>query len=252
MTNDASQTSPTDLGDLSDALDGVDDLADAINSALQDADAALSKKRDKTEAKPSSAAPSEEVIEILDEPDLPSDVPDEAPATPAPNATSEPSAKPTAREAELYDRLLRTVAEFENYKKRVARDKEEAQRFAGEKAVLALLPILDNFERALTFREGAEVSPQALIDGVHLIHRQLKDMLGRLGVLGFDSIGKPFDPAKHQAVMLKPRADVPAGQVVEEFQRGYFLHDRLLRPAMVVVSQAAPDTNETPSETPAS
>lgn len=226
-----------DLGSLDETYEDADSLAQALNSALKDADEAIAKRRGEGEKKAA-----EEEVEILEEAldeepadglaELPGSEPEAAPQK-AEGAT------PSVREAELYDRLLRLAAEFENYKKRAAREREEYQRFALEKTILQLLPTLDNFERALSTNESAQATtPAALLDGVRMILRQLKDTLGRLGLRSFDSVNKPFDPAKHQAVLLRERADVAPGLVVEEYQRGYFLHERLIRPAMVVVSQS--------------
>lgn len=248
------KSSPADLTDLEtldETYNDADSLAQALNSALKDADEAIAKRRGDGEKKPSAAPAPAEEIEILE------DSLDEAPGdglaevedsqqAPA-SAPSAESASASQREAELYERLLRLAAEFENYKKRAVREREEFQRFALEKTILQLLPILDNFERALGTTDS---TPAALLDGVRMILRQLKDTLGKLGLRGFDSLSKPFDPAKHQAVLLRERADVAPGLVVEEYQRGYFLHERLIRPAMVVVSQSPAPKAQAESEAP--
>jgi molecular chaperone GrpE len=140
----------------------------------------------------------------------------------------------TQREAkDLFDRLTRISADFENYKKRQGREKDDAIKFGNEKAFKEFLPVLDNLQRALT--AGGDATG-AFVDGVRLVTKQFEDAMARLGVVGFDSVGEVFDPARHEAVSSRADATIPAQHVAEEYQRGYFLHDRLLRPALVVVS----------------
>jgi molecular chaperone GrpE len=137
---------------------------------------------------------------------------------------------------ELYDRLLRTMAEFDNYKKRVAKDKEDLTRYGNEKLVRELLPVIDNFERAL---EQAKNSPdqKALQEGVAMILRQLVTLLEKFGVKGFSSVGQPFDPNRHEAMTHQESAAHEENTVIAEFQKGYNLNDRLLRAAMVAVAK---------------
>jgi molecular chaperone GrpE len=137
---------------------------------------------------------------------------------------------------ELYDRLLRTMAEFDNYKKRVAKDKEDLIRYGNEKLMRELLPVIDNFERAL---EQAKISPdqKALQEGVEMILRQLVALLEKFGVKGFSSVGQLFDPNRHEAMTHQESAEHEENTVIAEFQRGYNLHDRLLRAAMVAVAK---------------
>jgi molecular chaperone GrpE len=137
---------------------------------------------------------------------------------------------------ELYDRLLRTMAEFDNYKKRVAKDKEDLTRYGNEKLVRELLPVIDNFERAL---EQAKNSPdqKALQEGIEMILRQFVTILEKFGVKGFSSVGQPFDPNRHEAMTHQESAEHEENTVISEFQKGYNLHDRLLRAAMVAVSK---------------
>jgi molecular chaperone GrpE len=138
--------------------------------------------------------------------------------------------------AELNDRHLRSHAEFDNYKKRLARDQMERMRFALEPLLRELLPVLDNLERALAHATGMSNSDK-WIEGVNLTHKQFLDVLGKFGVMPIAALGKPFDPSVHQAVAQKTVADAESNTVVEELQRGYMLHERVLRPAMVVVAQ---------------
>ncbi len=141
------------------------------------------------------------------------------------------------REArENYDRFLRVSAEFENYRKRAAREKEDYRKFSTEKLVKELLPVVDNLERALVSAEDPAAEQKAIKDGVDLTLREILRVLERFGVKAIQSLNEPFDPAYHQAMMQEPRENVPGNTVITELQKGYTLHDRLLRPAMVIVS----------------
>lgn len=137
---------------------------------------------------------------------------------------------------EYYDRLLRTTAEFDNYRKRVERDRREAGDRAAAAVFEELLPIIDDFERAL----AAEADPSAepYRKGVEIIYRQLLDLLKRRGVTAMDVMGTDFDPHFHQAVAYEPSPGRREGEVIEEMRRGYLMGDRLLRPAMVKVARA--------------
>jgi molecular chaperone GrpE len=140
----------------------------------------------------------------------------------------------TQKEAkDMYDRLARVSADFDNFKKRQTKEKSEAIKFANEGVIKEILPVLDNLLRALG---AAGTDSGSLLDGVKLVAKQMEDVLGKFGVVGFDAAGQPFDPARQEAVGSRPDASVPAQHVCEEYQRGYMLHDRLLRPALVVVS----------------
>jgi molecular chaperone GrpE len=136
----------------------------------------------------------------------------------------------------LQDRLLRTAAEFDNYRKRVERDRrEQAEAFTAD-ALSDLLPIIDDLERALKAPSGGDVD--AFRKGVELIHRQMTELLRKRGVKTIDAVGADFDPRYHQAVVQESSPDHREGEVMEEFARGYVLGDRLLRPAMVKVAKA--------------
>ncbi len=138
----------------------------------------------------------------------------------------------TQKEAkDLYDRLARVSADFDNFKKRVNREKADAIKFANEGVFKEMLPVLDNMQRAIA--AGAD-------EGVRLVAKQFEDVLAKLGAVGFASLGEPFDPSRHEAVGSRPDDTVPAQIVAEEYQRGYMLHDRLLRPALVIVSSGPP------------
>ncbi|HXG68046.1 MAG TPA: nucleotide exchange factor GrpE [Blastocatellia bacterium] len=148
--------------------------------------------------------------------------------------------KLTREKADLYDKLLRRQAEFENYRRRVEREKAETYERARERMFLELLPVLDNFERALESLENSQGDANALHQGVELIHKQFRDALTKLGLQPFESVGKAFDPHLHEAVSMEQTDEHEDNTVIEEFQRGYRLGDRLLRPAKVKVA-TSPD-----------
>ena len=135
----------------------------------------------------------------------------------------------------LQDRLLRTAADFDNYRKRVDRERRDlAEQTAGE-AIKDLLPIIDNLERAL--QAAAEDDP--LRKGVELIHKQMLEMLRKRGVTPIEAVGADFDPNVHEAVTHEESDQHREGEVMEELQRGYKVGERLLRPAMVKVAKGA-------------
>ena len=140
------------------------------------------------------------------------------------------------------EQLLRLMADFDNYRKRMTRQHEETRQFAVADLVATLLPGFDNLERALSAaRQDLSPSNATIIEGVGMVLRQLKEALGKVGVREVQTRGLPFDPMYHEAVDI---VSVPASQdgtVVEEVQRGYLLHDRLLRPAKVTVGRAERD-----------
>lgn len=137
---------------------------------------------------------------------------------------------------ENYDRLLRTAADFENYKKRAAREKEDWTKFANEDLIRAILPFIDNLERAVNHAQKI-ADTGVLVEGVRLTLQQLLQALNKFGLSSFESVGKPFDPAMHEAMLVVETDKHEPSQVVEEFQKGYLLNDRLLRPATVSVSK---------------
>lgn len=135
----------------------------------------------------------------------------------------------------LNDKYLRLAAEFDNYKRLIQRDQRDQIRFGNEQLLKELLPVVDNLERAIkASREGG--SSDVLMQGVDLTLKQLTGALTRFHVTPIQTIGQPFDPATHQAVTSVASEKVPEQHVVDEFQRGYLLHDRILRAAMVSVS----------------
>ena len=154
-----------------------------------------------------------------------------------PSPVSEPDpADELRRERDaLQDRLLRTAAEFENYRKRVDRDRRELAEFASADAMLDMLPIIDNLERALQAPSGGD--PDGFRKGVELILKQMLDLLRKRGVKPIEALGADFDPNVHQAVVHEASDEHREGEVMQELQRGYRLGDRLLRPAMVKVAK---------------
>ena len=179
---------------------------------------------------------------------------DEEPATPEPPIAPEPlvpveaatvspeqltELKERAGKAdENWERLLRTTADFDNFKKRAAREKQEAIKFANEGLLQKLLPVLENLDMALAATQAARPEDgQSLQSGVNMISQQLKNVLMEAGLEELDALGKPFDPNLHEALMQKETPDVPEGQVVQQLRKGYKFRDRLLRPAGVVVAK---------------
>jgi len=142
--------------------------------------------------------------------------------------------------AEKQDQLLRARAEYENYKKRMAREREDLLKFGNEQLLKELLPVLDNFERSLTHAKTAK-NVDSLIEGVELIHKEFLHTLKKYGLQEISSKGEKFDPAMHEATAQVATNEHPEGTVVEEFQKGYYVHDRLLRPSMVAVAAALPE-----------
>jgi len=164
---------------------------------------------------------------------------DEAPS--APETPARPAElTESAEELQLRERLVRLQADFENFKKRVDRERIDHFRYATSGLVGRILPVLDNFERAMAAaRPGT--SGEALMEGLLLIQRQLLSELESEGLRAMDSVGEAFDPERHEAVATDPDSPMPPHTITQVFQRGYFLHDRVLRPAMVRVRVEAVD-----------
>jgi len=146
---------------------------------------------------------------------------------------------------ENYERFLRVSAEFDNYKKRTAREMEEFKKFSTERLIKELLPVVDNLERALVSAEDPSAREKGLKEGVDLTLQEILRVLERFGVKSIQCLNEPFDPTYHQAMMQEARDNVPGNTVISELQKGYTLHDRLLRPSMVIVSTptAAPESD---------
>ncbi|HKC61782.1 MAG TPA: nucleotide exchange factor GrpE [Myxococcales bacterium] len=135
---------------------------------------------------------------------------------------------------DTHERLLRIAAEFDNFKKRAAKEREDAQKFGIERLLKDFLPVADNLERALDHAEEHDL--RQVIEGVKLVQKLLENTLSKHGVTGFSALGQPFDPTLHEALMQQ-ESDAPPGTVVSEMSRGYKLNERLVRPAAVVVAR---------------
>ena len=158
-------------------------------------------------------------------------------AAPTPEQVAELQAR-AAKADENWERLLRTTADFDNFKKRAAREKTEAGQYANAALLQKLLPVLDNFENALTAAQTAQGDKLgSLQTGVTMIQQQLKSVLTEAGLEEIDAAGKPFDPNFHEAVSQQESAEVAEGNVLLQLRKGYQFKDRLLRPATVVVAK---------------
>jgi molecular chaperone GrpE len=163
----------------------------------------------------------------------------------SPTSADSPEKQAQEEELQIYqDKYIRLAAEFENYKRRAQRDQSDAIRYANESLLKNLLSTLDNLERAIQCGKDAGASG-SLLEGVELTHKQFLEIVGKLGVRQVSSTGNPFDPNMHQAVAQVESETAEPNTVVEEFQKGYFLHDRILRPAMVTVAKEKSDQTET-------
>jgi molecular chaperone GrpE len=148
-----------------------------------------------------------------------------------------------------YDRLLRVSAEFENFKKRSARDADELRKYANEALLKDLLHVVDNLERAIASAADSVDSNMCVVEGVQMTLDEILKIFSKFGVTPIEATGKPFDPAFHQAIMQQETEAHAENTVMSEMQKGYLLRDRLLRPAMVVVAKAVSQTEEEPYET---
>ena len=141
-----------------------------------------------------------------------------------------------------WDLYLRERADLENARKRHQRDKEDALRFANDRLLKEMIPVLDNLERAVNHAEQSDDSNQGLLEGVNMTISQFRKALEDFGVKPINAIGEPFDPNMHQAMGQVESAEQAPNTVVTEFQRGYLLHNRLLRPSLVMVAKAPTNT----------
>ncbi len=138
------------------------------------------------------------------------------------------------------DRFLRVCAELENYKKRAQRQMDDHRKFSNTELIKDLLPVVDNLERAVeAYRENRQTTEACMFEGVEMTLNEILNILKKYNVTQVDAHGKPFDPNYHEAVMQEESASHPENTVVNELQKGYLLHDRLIRPAMVVVSKGS-------------
>lgn len=132
--------------------------------------------------------------------------------------------------------LLRTVAEFQNYRKRAEKEKQDVMKYANEKIMKDLITVHDNFERAIGSMDKENEAIASVVSGVEMIKKSFDDILDRYGIKEIDANGQPFNPEQHHAVMAEDQEGTPANTVIEVFQKGYTLHERVIRPAMVKVS----------------
>jgi len=164
---------------------------------------------------------------------------------PAPELSVEERLAKAEADAQKYlDNWRRAEADFQNYKRRTEQDRDENRRFAGISLIMNLLPIVDDFERAFGSLDG-NLAALTWLDGLRLIYRKLAALLDNAGVKPIEAEGKPFDPRYHEAVA---HIEGEEGKVLSEVQRGYMLHDRVLRPAMVVVGKGKERKNEEASK----
>ena len=144
---------------------------------------------------------------------------------------------------ENYDRLLRLSAEFENYKKRSSREIEEFRKFANQSLIKEMLSVVDNLELAMNSTNGHKAIDKDLLQGLEMTHREILKVFEKFNVKPIDAKGQPFDPTFHEAVMQEETNDYAKNTVINEMQRGYMIHDRLLRPSMVVVAKPKEEKN---------
>lgn len=148
-----------------------------------------------------------------------------------------------AKAEENWDRLLRTTADFDNFKKRAARERQDAVKFANMALMEKLVPVLDTFDIALAAPQSKQAeAAQSLLAGVKMVHQQLKSALVDGGLEEIDATGKPFDPHVHEALSQQESSTVPEGHVLQQLRKGYKLRERLLRPASVIVAKAPAST----------
>ena len=190
------------------------------------------KKSEKSE----TAMPPAEVLESVAA-DGPADLPVSVPATPLTPEQLEELKTRAAKADENWDRLLRTTADFDNFKKRAARERQDAVKYANESLIAKLIPVLDNFEMALAAAQASPAGGQSLADGVAMIHTQLRAVLAEAGLDDVVATAQVFDPNLHEAVSQQESAEVAEGQVLQQLRKGYKLRDRLLRPATVIVAK---------------
>ena len=135
---------------------------------------------------------------------------------------------------EYYNRLARAQADFENLKRRTNKEREQLLKYAAEELIIDILPVIDNFQRAL---ESKNKSSEEFVSGVEMIYKQLLDVLKKAGVEEIKSLGEDFDPNKHEAIMQVESEEYPENKIVEVLRKGYILKDKIIRPAVVKVSK---------------
>jgi len=193
-----------------------------------------------TTPEPDGAAASDAAATVVDEGGAPGSQPEQAAQTAAP---TDPLAAAKAEAAAIHDRYLRAVADHENFRKRVAREKDELRQYAASRVLEDLLPVLDNLGLGLAAAEQPNASVKSLREGVAMVQTQLKSALEQHGLKEINPAGQPFDAHQHEALSQAPSAEVAEGDVLQVIRVGYSLNGRLLRAASVVVSSGAPSTH---------
>jgi molecular chaperone GrpE len=150
--------------------------------------------------------------------------------------------------AENHDRLLRMAAEFENYKKRTTREMNDFRKFANENFAKAMLPVVDSLDLAIESSGNDQQTNSSVVEGVTMTLNEIYKVFEQFGVKPFESLGKTFNPVFHQAMMREETEAYPENTVSRELQKGYMIHDRLLRPAMVVVSKKKEESENIDSQ----
>ena len=193
-----------------------------------------------------AAAPKPKTAEPAPSPEAAAESAPETAAAPAPAPETAAAPSPEAAElAVIKDRYARLLADFDNYRKRQIREREELVKRANEDLLGALIPIVDHIELALS---KAADPADPFVAGVRLVYDQFVGLLERYSVTPVDAKGQPFNPDFHEALSYMSSATVPAGKVIDQFRRGWMLAGRLLRPTQVIVSAGAPDDNQSSAE----
>jgi molecular chaperone GrpE len=165
----------------------------------------------------------------------------------AENPMAELEARLEAKEQEArenYDRLLRVSAELDNYKKRASRDQAELRKFANQSLIKEMLSVVDNLELAMNSTNGHKTIDQGLLQGLDMTHKEILKVFEKFNVKPIEAKGQTFDPTFHEAVMQEATDEFDENTVINELQKGYLIHDRLLRPAMVVVARPKESTDK--------
>jgi molecular chaperone GrpE len=174
-----------------------------------------------------------------DRPDAAADGVELTTGEPALPAAGDLQARLESKEKELgetYDRLLRVTAEFDNYKKRMAREMEEFRKYANQSLLKEMLSVVDHIELAIQAAGSSEAADPSLMDGLNLTLKELLRVLEKFSVKPVEAVGQPFNPEFHEAILREPCPEMPENTVIREMQKGYMIHSRLLRPSLVVVA----------------
>lgn len=192
------------------------------------------RKRMSEEQKKEAQTPEDEVKKEAGSVEA-TETPEEDNAPEAENTEEKSEEKAEEKTDDGNEKYVRLMAEFQNYKKRVAKEKNDIREYATEKLVMELLPVLDNFERALA--ASAEDDPAGYAKGMELIFTQMVTELQKSGLAEVEAEGQDFDPTKHNAVMTEENEELESGKVSKVLQKGYALNDKVIRPSMVAVTK---------------